>query len=465
MTDTHKPPRVKTRKKVSRPAKPRFQTIHLEALAAEFEWLIDAIDLRLKSFFAGASGAPLPPPPKLDPASAYGGVVAKHELDEDERAVLALALAPHVKPELLDPFLVRNSAIDRPFTEFGGRIAAQGGGFNPTGQTAAFLVAGADPGLRVRARSLFAPELPLRAQGFIEFGRNAEDVSMLSGLLTMPSDQVAWLTAGEIVRPDFSAEFPARRLESLLNWEDLVLPADLHDQVEQIAAWLEYETRIIEDWGLRSRLSPGYRVLFHGPSGTGKTLTAALLGRRTGLDVYRIDLSMVVSKYVGETEKNLAGVFDRAAQKRWILFFDEADALFGARTGTSSAHDRYANQEVAYLLQRIEDCPGVTILATNLRGNIDDAFARRFQSLVGFRKPDATQRLRLWRDVLSGGTPLMDDVNLEAIATQHVLTGAAIANAVRHAAVLSLRLQRDGVSQADLLAGIGSELRKEGRTP
>jgi SpoVK/Ycf46/Vps4 family AAA+-type ATPase len=140
------------------------------------------------------------------------------------------------------------------------------------------------------------------------------------------------LTTGTPLRPDTAPDFPARRLTTRLAWDDLVLGAEVVDQIGQIAAWLEHERTILEGWDLGRTLAPGYRALFYGPPGTGKTLTAALLGQQAGLDVYRIDLSMVVSKYIGETEKNLAGVFDRAARQRWILFFDEADALFGARS-------------------------------------------------------------------------------------------------------------------------------------
>jgi SpoVK/Ycf46/Vps4 family AAA+-type ATPase len=235
------------------------------------------------------------------------------------------------------------------------------------------------------------------------------------------------------------------------------------DQVGHIAAWIAHEQRILDVWGLRRTLAPGYRALFYGPPGTGKTLTAALLGQQAGLDVYRIDLSMVVSKYIGETEKNLAGVFDQASHRNWILFFDEADALFGARTAATTSNDRFANQEVAYLLQRIEDCPCLVILATNLRGNIDDAFSRRFQSLVGFTRPDAAERGRLWRGVLSGDVPLADDVSVEALAS-HALVGGAIVNVVRHAAVTALRRGRDCIGQDDLLGAISCETRKEGRT-
>ncbi len=141
------------------------------------------------------------------------------------------------------------------------------------------------------------------------------------------------------------------------------------------------------DRPMRPLIKPGYRVLFYGPSGTGKTLTAALLGKQYGKDLYRIDLSQIVSTFIGETEKNLERVLKRSETKSWIPFFDEADALFGKRTNVQSAHDKYANQEVSYLLQRVEDYPGLLILASNFKNNLDDAFIRRFHSLVHFPCP------------------------------------------------------------------------------
>jgi SpoVK/Ycf46/Vps4 family AAA+-type ATPase len=220
----------------------------------------------------------------------------------------------------------------------------------------------------------------------------------------------------------------------------------------------------MDDWGLGKSVKPGYRSLFYGPPGTGKTLTATLIGAEAGADVYRIDLSMVVSKYIGETEKNLANVFDQAQNKNWILFFDEADALFGKRTQTSSSNDRYANQEISYLLQRVEDFPGVVILATNLKANIDEAFARRFQSVIYFPMPDAEQRLRLWNGVFSRTTPRAADVDLESIAEQFELSGGAIINVMRYAAIKALQDSTPAVTQQYLLDGIAKERLKEGKT-
>jgi SpoVK/Ycf46/Vps4 family AAA+-type ATPase len=214
---------------------------------------------------------------------------------------------------------------------------------------------------------------------------------------------------------------------------------------------------------MRKYLKPGYRSLFFGPPGTGKTLSAALLGKVTGYDVFRIDLSMMVSKFIGETEKNLAQIFDRGLERNWILFFDEADALFGKRTQTTSSHDRYANQEVSYLLQRIEDYPGMVILATNFKHNIDSAFMRRFQSVVQFVKPDPKQRQMLWQLALTPQIPIEGPLNLEGLAEQYELTGGEIVNAIRHAALLAVEADPAVLTLDHLLAGIKRELTKDGR--
>jgi SpoVK/Ycf46/Vps4 family AAA+-type ATPase len=291
----------------------------------------------------------------------------------------------------------------------------------------------------------------------------ADGKAAYGAALVLPVHRVVALCEGAPPRPDFSPNFPAKRLTTGLEWADLAVPRDLHHNLGHILAWLENRRTILDGWGLSKQLTPGFKALFYGPPGTGKTLTASLLGKETGLDVYRIDLSMIVSKYIGETEKNLGTVFDLAEEREWILFFDEADALFGARTATSSSNDRYANQEVAYLLQRIEDCPSLVILATNLRGNIDDAFFRRFQMAVGFTRPDAEQREKIWRG-LTQQVPLAGDVDIGVVAQDYALVGGAITNVVRHAAITALRRGSSAVSARDIESAVASEMRKEGRT-
>jgi SpoVK/Ycf46/Vps4 family AAA+-type ATPase len=220
----------------------------------------------------------------------------------------------------------------------------------------------------------------------------------------------------------------------------------------------------MEEWGLKKRLRAGYRSLFYGPPGTGKSLTACMLGKHTGRDVYRIDLSLVTSKYIGETEKNLARIFDQAKNKNWILFFDEADALFGKRTEISDAHDRYANQEVSYLLQRIEDHDGVVILASNMTENLDDAFTRRFESIIHFPMPRPEQRLQIWRNGFSAKSTLSHEVDLENLAGSCEISGGAIMNVIRYSSMKALSRGSEEIFLADLQEGIRKELLKEGRT-
>jgi SpoVK/Ycf46/Vps4 family AAA+-type ATPase len=174
-------------------------------------------------------------------------------------------------------------------------------------------------------------------------------------------------------------------LDTEQSWKELALDKETLKQVEEIKGWLKQSSTVKPGSSLGKKLKPGYRTLFYGPAGTGKTSTAALIGKELNKEVYKIDLSQLVSKYIGETEKNLELVFASAKDKDWILFFDEADALFGKRTDIKDAHDRYANQEVSYLLQRMEEYNGLAILATNLKGNIDEAFTRRFNSVIRFK--------------------------------------------------------------------------------
>jgi SpoVK/Ycf46/Vps4 family AAA+-type ATPase len=248
----------------------------------------------------------------------------------------------------------------------------------------------------------------------------------------------------------------ARPVTTTLTWADLVLDPTTRAKIDQVRAGMKQHR------GLRAGgKKTGYRVLFHGPSGTGKTLTAALLGQELAVPVYRIDLSSLISKYIGETEKNLDAVFAEAESLDAILLLDEADALFGQRTAIAGAHDRYANQEVSYLLQRIEDYAGLVILASNMRTNLDDAFIRRLQAVIEFPRPNAEQRRQLWQNALGAKAQLGPDVDLAAIADAHELTGSQIATAARLAALAAEQQPAKKV----LLATIIDSLRPEDRKP
>jgi hypothetical protein len=217
---------------------------------------------------------------------------------------------------------------------------------------------------------------------------------------------------------------------------DLVLPADQTAQLDELVARYRRRGTVYREWGFSPLPSTGVVALFSGPSGTGKTLAAEVVAGRLGLDLYKVDLSAVVSKYIGETEKNLERIFGAAAAGDLVLFFDEADSLFGKRSEVSDAHDRYANIEVAYLLQRLESYQGLVVMATNLQRNIDDAFLRRISVAVDFESPEEPQRRQIWRHALPPGAPV-GDLDFDFLAKQFRVTGGIIRNAALGAAFLA----------------------------
>jgi hypothetical protein len=256
----------------------------------------------------------------------------------------------------------------------------------------------------------------------------------------------------------------ASHLDPAYSWDDLVLPERQLDLLRSISAYLRHRDQVLSEWGYEVTVSrtQGLKVLFAGESGTGKTMAAQVLGAQLGLDLFRVDLATIVSKYIGETEKNLERIFTAADGSNAILFFDEADALFGKRSEVSDSHDRYANIEVAYLLQRMEAYPGAVILATNFRRNIDDAFVRRLDFLIDFPFPEAEDRRRIWRLVLPPAAPLADDVDFDFLAERFKLSGGAIRNCSLAAA---FRAADEGshIEMRHLVRAVAQEYGKQGR--
>ena len=256
----------------------------------------------------------------------------------------------------------------------------------------------------------------------------------------------------------------ATRLGPGLTWDALVLPERQREILRSVAAYLRHRDLVLSEWGYERALArtQGLKVLFAGESGTGKTLAAQVLAHDLGLELFRIDLATVVSKYIGETEKNLDQIFSAAEGSNAILFFDEADALFGKRSEVQDAHDRYANIEVAYLLQKMETYAGAVILATNLRQNIDDAFLRRLDFVADFPFPEVEDRERIWRLLLPEAAPLGDDIDLAFLATQFKLSGGGIRNCSLAAAFLAADDGRR-IGMSHLIRAVALEYRKLGR--
>ena len=256
----------------------------------------------------------------------------------------------------------------------------------------------------------------------------------------------------------------ARRIEARYGWDDIVLPPDRITQLREIALQVLHQHVIYEQWGFapKASLGRGVSALFVGDSGTGKTMAAEVIGSALGLDLYKIDLSGLVSKYIGETEKNLARVFDEAQGANAIRFFDEADAVFGKRTEVRDSHDRYANIEVSYLLQKIEEYDGIVVLSSNLRANLDDAFLRRLKAIIDFPLPDEDDRRRIWELNLTANVPLAADVDLDFLARQFRVSGGNIKNIALLAAFLAAG-EESPLAMRHLIRAARREYQKLGR--
>jgi hypothetical protein len=298
-------------------------------------------------------------------------------------------------------------------------------------------------------------------------GRIAEAAQVAraaAGLEGRPSPSPADLDRGARHASASGLSELAVALDAPFAWDDLVLPQRQQELLRSISSFLRHRDLVLSEWGYERTVarSQGLNVLFAGESGTGKTMAAQVLARELGLDIYRIDLAATVSKYIGETEKNLDRIFAAAEGSNAILFFDEADALFGRRSEVRDSHDRYANIEVAYLLQRMDSYPGAVVLATNFRQNMDDAFLRRLDFVIDFPFPEADDRRRIWRLVLPEQAPVDDDLDLDFLANQFRLSGGNIRNASLAAAFAAAE---DGtaIGMRHLIQAVALEYTKLGR--
>jgi AAA+ superfamily predicted ATPase len=389
--------------------------------------------------------------------------VLNHKLTGTELVILFLALIPYILPDFLGKLITDYLPSGGEFPEFGGVKGKNHRGIIPTGETVLYILAGNDIEKRIEVSKLFDENHLFARKNVLYLEPVEVGEPKMSGRLILEEEYVELFTTGKISRPKLSADFPAQLITTELEWKDLVLDEKTLSEINEIETWLKFNDALMVDWEMQGKIKPGFRVLFHGPPGTGKTMTACLLGKYTNHDVFRVDLSMVVSKYIGETEKNLSKLFDKAANKDWILFFDEADSIFGKRTNVRDAHDKYANQEVSYLLQRIESHPGLVILASNMKSNIDSSFTRRFNSFIEFDNPHVEERLLLWKNYLPSKIQLDKRISLKEIARNFEITGANIVNVIHYTGLKTLEKGSTTILYDDLMKGIQKEYLKEGK--
>lgn len=406
----------------------------------ELDWLSAAIEARLALHFAapGASADRLDPP-VAEGEGGYAAMVRQYRLGADERLILALAAAPLLAPQRLDPLLMRDQNLDRGFTIFGGVTGKAHGGFLPTIGTALFLLAGEDSAGRLAALAHFAADAPLVGAGLLALDPPPSAEPFTAATLALSEEAVARLLGQE---DHISLPAAVQPLTTPLDWSDLSLDPAARQQLAAIGNWLAHRADLRDAWALGP---PGYRCLFSGRPGTGKRLAAALLAKANGIDIYRIDLPRLAAQQGDDGANPLATMLDRARRTNAILFFDDIAALPALAR--------------ADLLARLERWPGLAIFSACVS---DPDLAARVDADIIFPLPDGAARLQLWRSAFDRGRlALAPDVDLPALAQAHPLTGGAIVNILRHAALIAIaRGAPPQVGHADLLAAIADEERR-----
>lgn len=439
--------------------------LNIHTIQHELAWLSSTIDQRLNHFFKQEQNNlsfDLKQPPDLtNDFSKYALLIKDNAFGTTERLLIIAALAIVYKPEMYDRLQIKNKTLNKNFTEFGGFKDAESGAFIPTLRTVSFLLNESDLLRTVQIHSLFESKHIFITKKIINIAV-PKNRNIMDSTFSIGEELFVSITEGKPYKPNFSSNFPANILDTPLDWDDLVLEDSVMEEIRLIDTWLENKEELATDTKLYKKTSQGFKCLFYGLPGTGKTLTASLLGKKNNLPVYRIDLSQVVSKYIGETEKNLGNIFDLAENKNWILFFDEAESLFSKRTSVSDSKDKFANQETAYLLQRVENFNGLIVLATNLKPNIDMAFSRRIQSVIQYAIPSAKLRKVLWEKALNGIADI-EDKTLGLLAEKYELAGGSIKNIIQFA-WLHAKGKNIKINKEILLMGIRRELSKDGKT-
>ncbi|HVD97719.1 MAG TPA: ATP-binding protein [Cytophagaceae bacterium] len=402
-------------------------------LSRELNWFFACLNTITNT--SGSEGL-ITPPQFLDYDGEYTQFVSKHELNIEERFLLMLCLAPHINGQAMEVFRIKGNPYSMMRHEKTDSLI-------PTAETALRLLSSLSYQNKDRYMYLFEPEHIFYQKSLIDLGEVESGACVFERKLQLNSSFIDLFIFNRYRKPRFGPDFPARLLTSHLTWNDLILNPTEQSRLEEMKVSIHLLKKLRTDGQLGKHIRQGYRALFYGESGTGKTLTATLIGKEFERDVYRVDISSVVSKYIGETSKNLEKIFNTAEDKDWILFFDEGDALFGKRSDSNQADNKsahYANQDIAYLLQRIEDYNGLIIVASNLKTNIDKAFARRFEMSIKFDYPTTENCMRLFMENNPTLCPLDPSINIDTIINQYTpITAANIINCLIRGAMLSMK--------------------------
>ncbi len=405
---------------------------------SEITWLLDLINARkISDKITFEELLVLHPAVESKNSSSFTIFLTENNIAIHEKTVLLLALLAHLDSSKLSELALEKNRS---------RMTIESDEFPlPSGETALWLLGGSSPNTRIKYHHLFDTNHFFYRKSVIELGSHSTGDSPYGGVLSLSRTYRDLFLYNEFRLPRFSTEFPAHLLSTPLEWDDLILMPSTSETLEDVKITLRQHDKLCNEWNLGNVMRPGCRVLLYGDSGQGKTLTAALLGKLLNRNVYRVDIAASVSKYIGETNQRLEALFNTAENKDWILFFDEGDALLGQRQqgGGENASSHYANQEVAFLLQRIETFNGIIVVATNLRSNIDYAFQRRFDTAAQFKALDTERQLLVWnRFWPKKHLEFAQGTDLELLIKRHGLSPASIINVIRR--IASHMAERNG---------------------
>lgn len=416
-------------------------------LENEISWLESCIQQRVQIEENNNVELLFEPAPQLVVEdSAYAKFIEEHQLNTMERMVLILSLVPHIKPSVMRLLLHEGSSQKSSLISSSSKAQLL-----PTAETSLYLVAGNNMTTRLEVCKLFDAEHVFYHKGVLDVINNPQSGSQYDGELKLNQDYIESFLFNTVRRPKYSTDFPAHLLSTELEWKDLILNASTEEKITEMKDALKFRAILKKEWGLGSHIKPGYRAIFYGPSGTGKSLTATLLGKMLQRDVFRVDLSAIISKYIGETEENIRKLLTKSEDKGYILFFDEGDALFGSRTqDVKNSNDQHHNQLVAYLLQAIENFNGIIILATNLKANMDDAFKRRFQSSIFFGPPKPEQGLILWQRLWPKQLQSDGSIDFKELANAKPYTAAMIVQIIQTLSLKALSTNNFKVGMKDI---------------